>query len=68
MGGAALVVVPKAEPRRLGETVRMRIDAVLLSRIDAVVEETGRKRSDVMRRLLVAGLELHEKDGKKAKR
>lgn len=64
-----VVVPPKTDDvGRLGEVVRLRIDEPLLTRLDAVAKETGRKRSDVMRRLMVAGLELHEKDGKKGKR
>lgn len=67
MGGPDLAVIEKADEGLLGEAVRLRIDAALLKRIDAVCHETGHKRSYVMRRLLVAGLELHER-GKKPKR
>lgn len=59
-------VVPKKERGALGLTIRVRVDAQLLERIDAVARETLRKRSDVVRLLMVAGLSAHEKDkGKK---
>ena len=55
-------VVPKAEPEEKGLAVplRLRITRAQGERIRAVCEETGRKRSDVVRRLLDAGLDSHE--------
>lgn len=61
------VVPPKVGREGLGEAVRVRVDKTLLKRIDAVAAETGRKRSDVVRLLMIAGLELHEAE-KKGKR
>lgn len=58
-------VVPKAERGNLGEAIRVRVDEGLLKRLDAVCAETGRKRSDVMRLLMIAGLEEHEGSSKK---
>lgn len=65
MGGTSVVVVPKAERGNLGDAIRVRVDADLLKRIDFVCHETGRKRSDVMRLLMVAGLEQHERERRK---
>lgn len=63
--GGVLAIVPKADGGPLGEVIRARVDGALLKRIDAICKETGRKRSDVVRRLVVAGLELHEQDRKR---
>lgn len=67
-GGVGLVVVPKKERGQLAETIRVRVDDSLVRRLDAVAAETGRSRSDVVRLLMVAGLELHEAEKKAGKR
>jgi Ribbon-helix-helix protein, copG family len=65
-GGPGLVVVPPKKPRgNLVKTLRVRVDDDLIARIDVVAEDKGRSRSDVARLLLVAGLELHEKEENK---
>jgi metal-responsive CopG/Arc/MetJ family transcriptional regulator len=68
MGGDGVAVVPKAEKRTLDEQIRFRVEPALLQRLDAVCQETGRKRSDVLRRLVLAGLELHERETRGGKR
>lgn len=68
MGGVILTVVPKADRGPLGTTLQIRVDAELLRRLDAVTSETGRKRSDVARLLMEAGLEQHEKDKRGGRR
>lgn len=60
--GGHLAAVPKKERGQLQRTLQVRVDVPLLQRIDIVAEETGRKRSDVMRLLMVAGLEQHERE------
>lgn len=67
MRGLTLAVVSKAETGPLALTVQVRFDRATVGRIDAVARETGRKRSDVVRILLITALDLHEseKRGKK---
>lgn len=67
MRGAALAPgIPKVERGQLAKLIPVRVDDALLQRIERVVLETGRKRSDVMRLLMVSGLEQHEAErGKK---
>lgn len=64
LGGLGLTVVPPKERGNLAATVRVRVDGPFLRKIDAIAQETGHKRSEVVRRLMVAGLELHEQDKK----
>lgn len=64
MGGVTLVVVPPKVREGLIETLRVRVEHGLLKRIDAVATHSGRKRSDVVRLLMIAGLELHEAEAK----
>jgi hypothetical protein len=61
--GKRMTVVPKLDVSfgPLGEVVRLRVDEEMKGRVEAVIKETGREQSDVLRRLLLAGLKLHEK-------
>lgn len=68
VGGLDLAVVPKVARGPLGTTLQIRVDAALLNRLDHVCAETGRKRSDVARLLMEAGLDLHERDKRGGKR
>lgn len=61
-----MAVVPKAgRTGRLDAELKMRIDADLLARLQAVCEETGQKMSAAARFLLLAGLDAHESERKK---
>lgn len=65
--GADLAVIPKKEKAQLAEVVRLRVDPALLERLDSVADAEDRSRSDVMRLLMIAGLEQYEAErgGKK---
>lgn len=65
MPGVTVSVVTRKEGGGLGATIHVRLDAATLARVDRVGEQTLRKRSDVVRQLLMAGLELQEKGAKK---
>lgn len=63
-GGLRVAVVPKRERGPLGRTLQVRVDAETARRLDAVVQDTGHTHSEVIRLLLLAGLDLHESDKK----
>lgn len=65
MGGVGLAVIPPKDRGGLEVQVRFRIDRALNNRIDAVCRETGWERSDVLRFLVQAGLDLHESERRK---
>jgi hypothetical protein len=59
-------IVPKvAKTGRLDEELKLRIDAELKQRLQAVCDETHQKMAAVARLLLLAGLDAHEKASKK---
>jgi hypothetical protein len=67
LGGYVLPVVPVAERGDLTAAVRIRMSQALLRQIQKVAGETGRANADVMRLLMVAGLEAYEKEKKSKK-
>lgn len=62
-----MAVITKKDRGPLDITLQVRVDAETERRLSSVVQETGRSLSEVLRLLLLAGLELHESDkrGKK---
>lgn len=57
-------MVPRVQAKK-SDTLRVRLDDELRTRLEAVCKETGQTKSAAARFLLVAGLEAHERDRKK---
>lgn len=60
-----MAIIPKADDdEQLVTLIQVRITKGMEKRIAAVCEDTGRKQSDVVRRLITAGLDAYEREQK----